>query len=209
MPIPYLCIIMSEENVRKTGLPGNVARFPERANDGPSDNEPEARSIVNKVALSGLLTLDLEDYYPREEIVLFDLKPYLFMEKILREKDFRAALQQMDWTQFQDKIVAVTCSVDAIIPLWAYMLVAVNLQPFARDIVMGDERTALQQTFLARITAIDIKEFTDKRVIVKGCGDLSVGAFAYLEVAKRLRPVVKSIMYGEACSNVPVFKKKS
>jgi len=209
MPIPYLCIIMSEENVRKTGLPGNVARFPERANDGPSDNEPEARSIVNKVALSGLLTLDLEDYYPREEIVLFDLKPYLFMEKILREKDFRAALQQMDWTQFQDKIVAVTCSVDAIIPLWAFMLVAVNMQPFARDIVMGDERTALQQTFLARITAIDIKEFTDKRVIVKGCGDLSVGAFAYLEVAKRLRPVVKSIMYGEACSNVPVFKKKS
>ena len=209
MPIPYLCIIMSEENVRKTGLPGNVARFPERANDGPSDNEPEARSIVNKVALSGLLTLDLEDYYPREEIVLFDLKPYLFMEKILREKDFRAALQQMDWTQFQDKIVAVTCSVDAIIPLWAFMLVAVNMQPFARDIVMGDERTALQQTFLARITAIDIQEFTDKRVIVKGCGDLSVGAFAYLEVAKRLRPVVKSIMYGEACSNVPVFKKKS
>lgn len=168
-----------------------------------------SEEIVNKVALSGLLTLDLEDYYPREEIVLFDLKPYLFMEKLLREKDFRAALQQLDWTQFQDKIVAVTCSVDAIIPLWAYMLVAVNLQPFARDVVMGDEGTALQQTFLARITAIDIREFADKRVIVKGCGNLSVGAFAYLEVAKRLRPVVKSIMYGEACSNVPVYKKKS
>ncbi|HVV05092.1 MAG TPA: DUF2480 family protein [Puia sp.] len=164
--------------------------------------------IINKVALSGLLTLDLEDYYPREEIVLFDLKPYLFMEKILREKDFRAALQQLDWTLFRDKIVAVTCSVDAIIPLWAYMLVAVNLQPFARDIVMGDEKTALQQTFLARIAAIDIQEFADKRVIVKGCGDLSVGGFAYLEVAKRLRPVVKSIMYGEACSNVPVYKKR-
>jgi hypothetical protein len=165
-----------------------------------------SEEIINKVALSGLLTLDLEDYYPREEIVLFGLKPYLFMEKILREKDFRAALQQMDWTQFQDKIVAVTCSVDAIIPLWAYMLVAVNLQPFARDIVMGDEKAALQQTFLARIAAIDIQEFADKRVIVKGCGDLSVGGFAYLEVAKRLRPVVKSIMYGEACSNVPVYK---
>jgi len=165
-----------------------------------------AEEIVNKVALSGLLTLDLEDYYPREEIVLFDLKPYLFMEKILREKDFRAALQQMDWTQFQDKIVAVTCSVDAIIPLWAYMLVAVNLQPFANDVVMGDEKAALQQTFLKKIAAIDIQEFADKRVIVKGCGDLSVGGYAYLEVAKRLRPVVKSIMYGEACSNVPVYK---
>ena len=178
---------MSEENTRNT------------------EDLPE---IVNKVALSGLLTLDLEDYYPREEIVLFDLKPYLFMEKILREKDFRAALQQMDWTLFQDKIVAVTCSVDAIIPLWAYMLIAVNLQPFARDVVMGDEKVALQQTFLARIAAIDLQEFADKRVIVKGCGDLSVGGFAYLEVAKRLRPVVKSIMYGEACSNVPVYKKK-
>jgi len=221
---------------------------------------PMSEEIINKVALSGLLTLDLEDYYPREEIVLFDLKPYLFMvdvqktglpgnvarfsersndgetssdllrhgpprsepsqgsvpdnepparSGILREKDFRAALQQMDWNQFQDKIVAVTCSVDAIIPLWAYMLVAVNLQPFARDIVMGDEKAALQQAFLARIAAIDIQEFADKRVIVKGCGDLSVGGFAYLEVAKRLRPVVKSIMYGEACSNVPVYKKKS
>ncbi|HEY4206437.1 MAG TPA: DUF2480 family protein [Puia sp.] len=167
-----------------------------------------SEDIVNKVALSGLLTLDLEDYYPREEIVLFDLKPYLFMEKILREKDFRAALQHLDWTRFQDKIVAITCSADAIIPLWAYMLIAVNLQPFARDIVMGDEKTALQRTFIARIAAIDINEFTDKRVIVKGCGDLSVGGYAYLEVARRLRPVVKSIMYGEACSNVPVYKRK-
>lgn len=167
-----------------------------------------SEEIVNKVAQSALQTLDLEEYYPRDEIVLFDLKPYLFMEKILREKDFRAALQQIDWAQYQDKIVAVTCSVDAIIPLWAYMLIAVSLQPFARDIVMGNEQTALQQVFLARIAAIDIQEFADQRVIVKGCGDLPVGGFAYMEVAKRLRPVVKSIMYGEACSNVPVYKKK-
>ena len=167
-----------------------------------------SEEIVNKVAQSGLQTLDLEEYFPREEIVLFDLKPYLFMEKILREKDFRAALQQIDWTQYQDKIVAVTCSVDAIIPLWAYMLIAVSLQPFARDMVMGDEQTALQQAFLSRLAAIDIQEYTDKRVIVKGCGDQPVGGFAYMEIAKRLRPVVKSIMYGEACSNVPVYKKK-
>ena len=167
-----------------------------------------SEEIVNKVAQSALQNLDLEEYYPREEIVLFDLKPYLFMEKILREKDFRAALQQIDWAQYQDKIVAVTCSVDAIIPLWAYMLIAVNLQPFARDIVMGDEQTALRQVFLSRLAAIDIQDFTDKRVIVKGCGDLAVGGDAYMEIARRLRPVAKSIMYGEACSNVPVYKKK-
>jgi len=164
--------------------------------------------IINKVAQSALITLDLEEYYPKEEIVLFDLKPHLFREMILKEKEFRAALQETDWTQYQGKIVAVTCTTDAIIPLWAYMLVAVYLQPLAKDIILGDEQIALQQTFLARIAAIDIQPFTDKRVVVKGCGDLSVGGFAYLEIARRLRPVVKSIMYGEACSNVPVYKKK-
>jgi len=167
-----------------------------------------SEEIINKVAQSGLLTLDLQEYYPKEEIALLDLKPFLFREMILREKDFREALQNTDWTQFGDKIVAVTCSVDAIIPSWAYMLIAVHLQPYAKDIIMGDRQTALQQTFLARINAIDTEVFADKRVVVKGCGDQSVGAFAYMEIAKRLRPVVKSIMYGEPCSTVPVYKKK-
>jgi len=165
--------------------------------------------IVNKVAQNtSLVTLDLGEYYPKEEIVLFDLKPLLFMEMILKEKEFRAALQNTDWTAYRDKIVAVTCTADAIIPLWAYMLVAVSLEPYAKNIIMGNEQTALQQTFLAQIATIELTEFTDKRVIVKGCGDLPVGGFAYMEIAKRLRPVVKSIMYGEACSNVPVYKKK-
>ncbi|HWK06896.1 MAG TPA: DUF2480 family protein [Puia sp.] len=163
--------------------------------------------IINKVAQSALITLDLEEYYPKEEIVLFDLKPHLFREMILKEKEFRAALQETDWTQYQGKIVAVTCTTDAIIPLWAYMLVAVYLQPLAKDIILGDEQIALQQTFLARIAAIDIQPFADKRVVVKGCGDLPVGAFAYMEITRRLRPVVKSIMYGEPCSTVPVYKK--
>jgi len=167
-----------------------------------------SEEIINKVAQSALDTLDLEDYYPREEIVLFDLKPHLFREMILKEKEFRASLQNIDWTAYQDKIVAVTSTADAIIPLWAYMLVAVAVQPFAKDIVMGDRQTALQQRFLENLRNIDIEPFTDKRVIVKGCGDLSVGGFAYLEIARRLRPVVKSIMYGEACSNVPIYKKK-
>jgi hypothetical protein len=167
-----------------------------------------SEEIINKVAQSGLDTLDLEDYYPREEIVLFDLKPHLFREMILKEKEFRASLQNIDWTQYQDKIVAVSSTADAIIPLWSYMLIASYLQPFAKDIVMGDRATALQQAFLTNLRAIDIASFTDKRVIVKGCGDLSVGGFAYMEIARRLRPVVKSIMYGEACSNVPIYKKK-
>jgi hypothetical protein len=167
-----------------------------------------SEEIINKVAQSALDTLDLEDYYPRDEIVLFDLKPHLFRELILKEKEFRASLQHIDWTTYRDKIVAVTSTADAIIPLWAFMLVAVALQPFARDIVMGDRQTALQQHFLENLRKIDIEPYTDKRVIVKGCGDLSVGAFAYLEIARRLRPVVKSIMYGEACSNVPIYKRK-
>jgi len=129
-----------------------------------------------------------------------DIRDVLVTERCLD------ALQQIDWTQYQDKIVAVTCSVDAIIPLWAYMLIAVYLQPFAKEIIMGDETTALQQVFLKRIAAIDINEFTDKRVVIKGCGDLPVGAFAYMEITRRLRPVVKSIMYGEPCSTVPVYK---
>jgi hypothetical protein len=167
-----------------------------------------SEEIVNKVAQSGLLTLDLEDYYPREEIAVFDLKSLLFREMILKEKEFRAGLQEIDWRIFSEKILAVTCTADAIIPAWAYMLVAVHAQPFARHIVLGDARTALQQTFLANLQTIDLEALTDKRVIVKGCGDLDVGPFAYLEITRLLQPFVKSIMYGEACSNVPVYKRK-
>ena len=164
--------------------------------------------IVNRVAQSGLVTLDLEDFYPREEILAFDLKPLLFREMILKEKEFRAALQAIDWSQYSGKILAVTCTADAIIPAWAYMLIAVSAQPFARNIVLGDSQTALQQTFLANLQTIDPGTFTDKRVVVKGCGDLAVGPFAYLEITRLLQPVAKSILYGEACSNVPVYKKK-
>ncbi|HTI11398.1 MAG TPA: DUF2480 family protein [Puia sp.] len=166
-----------------------------------------SEEIINKVAQSGILTLDLEDYFPKEDIVLFDLKPLLFREMILKEKEFRTGLQEIDWTAYQGKIVAVTCTVDTIIPHWAYMLVAVYLQPHAKDIVLGDRQAALEQTFRAQIAAIDTAPFLDKRVVVKGCGDLSVGAFAYMEITRKLRPVVKSIMYGEPCSTVPVYKK--
>lgn len=164
--------------------------------------------IINKVAESGLITLDLETLYPAGEIVLFDLKPFLFMELILKEKDFRQALQQHDWTPYEGKVVAVTCTADAIIPVWAYMLVATYLQPLAADIIMGDQQEALKQRFLNNIEAINTDEYVDQRVVVKGCGETPIGEYAYMAITKKLRPVAKSIMYGEPCSTVPVFKKK-
>lgn len=167
-----------------------------------------AEEIINRVAASSLEEINLEDYFPKEQITVFDLKPFLFMELILKEKDFREALQLVDWNTYEGKIVAVTCSADAIIPMWAYMLVASYLQPVARDVIFGNEEEALKETFLKNITAIDTVQFNDKRVVIKGCGDLPVKEYAYLEITKRLRPIAKSIMYGEACSTVPVFKKK-
>jgi len=164
--------------------------------------------IVNKVALSPLFTLDLETYYPKGEVSLFDLKPHLFMEMIVKEKEFRAALQGLDWSVYKDKIVAVDCTADAIIPVWAYMLIASYLQPYAQDIILGDEKNAIKQTLLKRIEAIDVVDYLDKRVVVKGFGELPIGEYAYMEVTRRLRPVAKSIMYGEPCSTVPVYKKK-
>ncbi|MEO5591529.1 MAG: DUF2480 family protein [Chitinophagaceae bacterium] len=163
--------------------------------------------IVNKVAESGLLEIDLENYYPKGEVILFDLKDYLFMGLILKEKDFREALKQKDFTEYTDKLVAVTCTADAIIPVWAYMLVASYLQPLAKELVMGDEEFLHKTLFLRNINNIDISNYEDKRVVIKGCGDLETGPFAYLEITRLLRPVAKSIMYGEPCSTVPVFKK--
>ena len=165
--------------------------------------------IVNKVAESGLVTIDLEKYLPQKgSIAVFDLKDFLFMGMILKEKDFRQALQQLEWSLYADKIVAVACTADAVIPVWAYMLVASYLQPIAKEVIMGDEETARKQIFLKNIDAINGSDFTDQRVVVKGCGDLPIGEYAYMEITKKLRPVAKSIMYGEPCSTVPVYKKK-
>lgn len=163
--------------------------------------------FVNKVADSGIITLNLEDYFPRNEVVVFDMKDYLFMGLILKEKDFREALKVLDITPFQGKVVALTCSADAVIPIWAYMLVASLLSPAAKEIVYGDEAQAINEVLRRNIGAIDVVGFTDQRVVIKGCGDLPVTESAYVEITKKLRPVVKSIMYGEPCSTVPVYKK--
>ena len=163
--------------------------------------------IINKVAESGLVTLNLEDFYPKDELKIFDLKDYLFMGLILKEKDFREELKKMDWEIYRDKYVAITCTADAIIPVWAYMLIATYLQPVAKDFIMGDEIELHRHLFLKNMSAINPERYKDAKVVIKGCGDLPIDDFAYLEITKILRPLVESIMYGEPCSTVPIYKK--
>lgn len=164
--------------------------------------------IVNKVAQSGLITLDLEDYYPKEETVVFDIKDYLFMGMILKEKDFRTALQELDWEQFRNKNVAIACTADAVVPMWAYMLVMTYLQPVAHFAAFGDAAFINRTAFLQNLQKIDTSEYADKRIVIKGCGDKGAGEAAYAEITRLLLPLVKSIMYGEPCSTVPIYKKK-
>lgn len=165
-------------------------------------------SVINKVAESALTTINLEEYFPKEPIVVFDLKPFLFRELILKEKDFREALKSHDWAQYEQKNVAITCSADAIIPMWAYMLVVVYMQPLAKQILFGTEKQLQEELLINNIRNIRPLDFEDRRIVVKGCGDLPISEAAYLEITKLLRPVAKSIMYGEPCSTVPIYKKK-
>lgn len=164
--------------------------------------------IVNKVANSGLVTLNLEEYFNTGQRVELDIKPWLFMEMILKEKEFREHVKQHDWAQYQGKNVAFVCTADAIVPTWAYMLLAVNIEPFANRYVFGSMETlntVLYQDALQKINAAD---YADVRVIIKGCSDVPVPVSAYVEITHKLAPFAKSIMYGEACSNVPIFKRK-
>ena len=168
-----------------------------------------ADTFINKVAESGIITLNLEDYYPKDEVVIFDMKEHLFMELILKEKDFREALKTLDTTKYENKIVALTCSADAIIPMWAYMLVASLLQPLAKNIIFGNENFTKENILLQNINSINTTDFTDARIVIKGCGDLPIAEAAYIAITNKLRPVAKSIMYGEPCSTVPVYKRKA
>ena len=164
--------------------------------------------LVNRVANSSLITINLENYFPAGELVEFDLKDYLFKGLILKEKDFRLALKEHDWSSYQDKILLVFCSSDAIIPVWAYMLIASKAQPFARDIFQGDQQAYLKAHYKMAIAQMEISAYQDQRIVIKGCSDKPVPPAAYLELTQKLTPVVKSIMYGEPCSTVPIYKKK-
>ena len=164
--------------------------------------------IVNKVANSKLVTIDLEDYYPKGERVLFDIKQWLFQEIILKENDFRESLEAFDWSSLKDCYVALTCSVDAIIPSWAYLLITTKAAPFAKKIIVGD-LTALETSIYQEIIQnFDTADLKNKPVIIKGCANKPIPASAYTQLIEKILPIANSIMYGEACSTVPLFKKR-
>jgi hypothetical protein len=165
-------------------------------------------NIVNKVASSGLITFNLEDYLDKSDRVLYDIKDNLFHGLILKEKDFRAFVKDHDWTQYQEKNVAITCTADAIVPTWAYMLLANKMKPYAKEIVFGDLNTLDTILFSKALAKININDFAGERVVVKGCANPLIPVSAYVEVTALLTPVAKSIMYGEPCSTVPIFKRK-
>lgn len=165
------------------------------------------KPLVNRVAKSGLVTINLEDYYPKNQIVEFDLKDYLYMELILKEKDFRQALKEHDWAQYQDKILCVFCSSDAIIPTWAFMLVTSYAATYTTDIAHTNKENYLNLAYQKALMSINAGEYADKRIVIKGCSNKPVPVSAYVELTKILQPFVKSIMFGEPCSTVPIYKK--
>ncbi|UII28576.1 DUF2480 family protein [Fulvivirga maritima] len=167
----------------------------------------EETEIINRVANSPLITLDLTDFIDKSERMVFDLKDWLFQEMILKEKDFRGYVKDHDWAQYEGNHVALTCTADAIIPSWAYMLVTTKLEPYAKTVAYGDLTDLEKLICTHAIAKIDVQQYQDKKVVVKGCSDLLVPEFAYVEVTQKLRPVVSSIMYGEPCSTVPLYKK--
>ena len=167
-----------------------------------------ADDIVNRVANSKLVTFDLEDYYPTGERVLLDISNWLYEGIVLREKEFRAYVLSHNWSQYQNKYVAVNCSTDAIIPAWAYMLISVELQPFSKLTVVGNLEALETVIYQDIIDNLDVSDLEDKPIIIKGCSKKPVPLNAYSMISSKLKPVAKSIMFGEACSNVPLFKRK-
>ena len=164
--------------------------------------------ILNKVANSGLLTFNLEDYYDDSEKVSIDFKEFLFQGLILKEKDFRLYVKEENWENYSGKQVALYCSTDAIIPTWAFMLVANKLEPFAKEVFFCNPEELDMVLFYKILQSIDLSEYKDQRVVVKGCSNLPVPVSAYVEITKKLTPIVKSIFYGEPCSTVPIYKKR-
>jgi hypothetical protein len=165
-------------------------------------------NIVNRVAQSGLISLDLAEFYPSGERLIYDIKDNLFHGLMLREKDFREFVKGHNWQQYQGKHIAITCSTDAIVPTWAYMLLANKLQPFASTVVFGNLEHLEAVLFDRALTQLNIEKYRDERVVIKGCGDIPVPVSAYVTLTEKLTGVSKSIMYGEPCSTVPIYKKK-
>lgn len=165
--------------------------------------------IRNKIAESGLINLSMEDFYPQAPRMELDISPWLYEGVMLREKDFRASIKGHDWSQYQGAFVAIYCSEDAIIPQWAYMLLGAALEGYAQKVVFGDLELLETLVMEEALGQIDVEAYRDKRVILKGCGNISIPPQAYLKMTLHLKPVVKSLLFGEACSTVPVYKKKA
>ena len=166
------------------------------------------KEIKNRVAQSKLITIDLEDYYPLGNRIVFDIKNWLFEELILKENDFREFVKKHNWSQYKDSFVALTCSVDAIIPSWAYLLITSQIAPFAKKVIIGDLNQLETAIYQDIITNLSLEEFISKPIIIKGCSNKPIPETAYVQLIARLVPIAKSVMYGEACSTVPLFKSK-
>lgn len=171
--------------------------------DMSNDDKP----LINRVAESGLITINLEKFFPEEPVAAFDLKDYLFMELILKEKEFREALKAHDWAQYQGVNLLVYCSSDAIIPVWAFMLVAAYAEPYAKMVFQGTQEEFYKTAFSRALDQIDASVYQEQRVVIKGCSDKPVPPSAYVELTRKLRPYAQSIMFGEPCSTVPIFKR--
>ena len=168
-----------------------------------------SKEIVNRVANSKLKTIDLEEFYPLGERTIIDIKQWLFQDLILKETDFRGFLKDHDWSIYQDNYIALSCSSDAIIPSWAYMLITAYVSPFAKKVVVGDLKALETSVFQEIINELDVDAFKDRPVIIKGCANKPIPETAYSQLIERLQPVAGSILFGEACSTVPLFKKTS
>lgn len=165
------------------------------------------KTLVNKVAASGLVTINMEEWFPKMDILELDLKEFLFHGLILKEKEFRQAVNEMDWTMYEGKVLCVHCSTDAIIPVWAFMLVAAASEVYAQDLHWGTRRSYIRKFFKTTIDSLDEQQYAGQRLIIKGCSKEDVPASAYMDITRKLKPVAQSIMYGEPCSTVPVYKK--
>lgn len=165
------------------------------------------KPLVNRVAASGLITINLEEFFPAGEVVTFDIKDYLYMELMLKEKEFRAALKEHDWTQYDGKHLLVYCSTDAIVPVWAFMLVTAYATPHAATIYNGTAESFYQDAFEKALVKVDVSQYEGKRIVIKGCSNKPVPVSAYMRLTEKLQPFAQSIMYGEPCSTVPIFKR--
>lgn len=164
--------------------------------------------LVNKVAQSKLRTVNMEEWFPSMEIAELDLKSFLFHELILKEKEFRQKVKDTDWSKYDGVTLCVYCSTDAIIPVWAFMLIAASVESYVERLHWGDKESFISEYYKSVIDSLDVSEYESERIVIKGCSEKKVPASAYMHITSKLKPVVLSLMYGEPCSTVPVYKKR-